>query len=52
MRKKELSYQILFNVVMAAFSVLILLPLLLLFVASFTDNSEIILRGYSFFRIN
>lgn len=49
MRKKELSYQILFNVVMAAFSVLILLPLLLLFVASFTDNSEIILRGYSFF---
>ncbi len=49
MRKKELRYQILFNVLMAAFSIMILLPLILLFVASFTDNNEIILRGYSFF---
>lgn len=49
MRRKEFQYQLLFNVVMAAFSLLILLPLILLFVSSFTDNNEIILNGYSFF---
>ncbi|MBR2995923.1 MAG: carbohydrate ABC transporter permease, partial [Lachnospiraceae bacterium] len=49
MRKKEFQYQLLFNTVMAAFSLLILLPLVLLFVSSFTDNNEIILKGYSFF---
>lgn len=49
MRKKEFQYQLLFNTVMTAFSLLILLPLVLLFVSSFTDNNEIILNGYSFF---
>ena len=49
MKRKERQYQLLFNLIMAAFSLLILLPLVLLFIASFTDNNEIILRGYSFF---
>lgn len=48
MYRKEKRFQILCNVIMAAVTVITLLPLLLLFAASFTENTDITLYGYSF----
>ena len=45
--KKRL--QVIANGIMILATVLILIPFLLLFIASFTDNTEIALKGYSFF---
>lgn len=41
--------QIIANIIMAAATILILIPFILLFIASFTDSTEIALNGYSFF---
>ena len=48
MYRKEKRFQILCNVIMAAVTVITLLPLLLLFAASFTENTDITLYGYTF----
>lgn len=45
--KKRL--QVIANGIMILATVLILIPFLLLFIASFTDSTEIALKGYSFF---
>ena len=49
MYKREKRYQLLCNSFMALVTLLTLLPLILLFIASFTDNQYITLYGYSFF---
>lgn len=49
MYKKETRYQMTCNIIMASVTVLTLLPLILLFIASFTENKDITLYGYSFF---
>lgn len=49
MQKKEKRDQILCNAVMAAVTVITILPLILLFIASVTENTDITLYGYSFF---
>ncbi len=46
--KKERRYQMMLTIVMSIISVIMFIPLVLLVVASFTSNNEIILHGYSF----
>lgn len=41
--------QVIANLIMAAATVMIVIPFILLFIASFTDSTEIALSGYSFF---
>ncbi len=43
------SYQITFNTIYMIIAVIMFLPLILLFVASITDNNALIANGYSFF---
>lgn len=47
--KSENRFQVLINVVMIILSVCALLPIILLFTGSITDESELVLSGYSFF---
>lgn len=47
--KKERRYQMMLTIVMSIISLIMFIPLVLLVVASFTSNNEIILHGYSFF---
>ena len=49
MRKKEIRFQILCHCVMGAAAIITVLPLILLFISSITDNKDITLYGYSFF---
>ncbi len=49
MRKKEIRFQILCHCVMGVAAIITLLPLVLLFMSSITDNKDITLYGYSFF---
>ena len=50
MRDKPFSkYQILANVVMIIWTILIILPFLLLFLSSITDENTLVANGYSFF---
>ena len=49
MSKTNNKTQIIANVVMIVATMLILIPFILLFIASLTDSSEITLKGYSFF---
>lgn len=47
--KKERRYQRMITVVMALISLTMIIPLVLLVIASFTSNNEIVQHGYSFF---
>lgn len=47
--KKERRYQMMITVVMALISLTMIIPLVLLVIASFTSNNEIVQHGYSFF---
>ena len=47
--KSERRYQMGLTIVMGIISLIMVIPLVLLIVASFTSNSEIVLPGYSFF---
>ena len=47
--KQERRYQRMITVVLALISLIMVIPLVLLVVASFTSNNEIVLHGYSFF---
>lgn len=49
MHKKEKRFQILCHLIMGIASVITILPLILLFISSFTANKDITLYGYSFF---
>ena len=49
MGKTNNKTQVISNVVMTVASMLILIPFILLFIASLTDSTEIALNGYSFF---
>ena len=49
MRKKEIRFQFLCHCVMGAAAIVTVLPLILLFMSSITDNKDITLYGYSFF---
>lgn len=49
MYRKERKFQIVCNGIMMAVTVVTLLPLILLFISSFTENTDITLYGYSFF---
>ncbi len=49
MYRKERKFQIVCNGIMTAVTVVTLLPLILLFISSFTENTDITLYGYSFF---
>ena len=49
MGKTNNKTQVISNVVMIVASMLILIPFILLFIASLTDSTEIALNGYSFF---
>lgn len=49
MRKKSFSkYQILSNVIMIVWTVIIILPFVLLFMSSVTDEASLVANGYSF----
>jgi len=43
------SYQITFNIIYLFIAIIMILPLVLLFVSSITDNNALIANGYSFF---
>ena len=45
--KQERRYQRMITVVLALISLIMVIPLVLLVVASFTSNNEIVLHGYS-----
>ena len=50
MREKPFSkFQILANVVMIIWTLLIILPFILLFMSSITDENVLVANGYSFF---
>lgn len=49
MHKKEKRFQILCHLIMGVASIITILPLILLFISSFTANKDITLYGYSFF---
>lgn len=49
MYRKDKVLQVVINIFMVIVTIVTLLPLILLFVASFTDNTYITLYGYSFF---
>lgn len=49
MKKKNSGYQITANVVMMLVAVMVVLPFLLLFLSSITDESTLLKNGYSFF---
>ena len=50
MKKKKIStYDISTNIIMAIWTILIILPFLLLFMSSITDENTLIANGYSFF---
>lgn len=49
MTNKEKRFQLGVSIVMGLIAVTAVLPLILLVMASFTSNQEIILNGYSFF---
>ena len=50
MREKPFSgYQILSNVIMILWTIVIILPFLLLFMSSITDENTLVANGYSFF---
>lgn len=49
MLKREKRYQAMCNTVMTFVTIVTVLPLVLLFIASFTNNTDITLYGYSFF---
>lgn len=46
--KKERQYQRLLTIVMTLISLIMVIPLVLLFMASVTSNNEIVMHGYSF----
>lgn len=48
MRKKEIRFQVLCHLIMGAAAIITVLPLILLFMSSITDNKDITLYGYSF----
>lgn len=49
MKKKKLSgYHVVSNIVMLIWTVLIILPFILLFMSSITDENTLVSRGYSF----
>jgi len=50
MREKPFSkFQVLSNVIMIIWTILVILPFLLLLVSSFTDENTLVANGYSFF---
>ena len=50
MKKKKIStYDISTNIIMTVWTILIILPFLLLFMSSITDENTLIANGYSFF---
>lgn len=50
MREKPFSkYQILSNLIMIIWTILIVLPFILLFMSSITDENTLVANGYSFF---
>lgn len=49
MYRKDKIFQVAINIFMVIVTIVTVLPLILLFVASFTDNTYITLHGYSFF---
>ena len=46
--RSDKKFQIFSHVVLILFSVLALMPMVLMFVSSLTDNSELVARGYTF----
>lgn len=52
MHKKEKRFQLLCHFIMGVASLITILPLILLFISSFTANKDITLYGYSFFPKN
>lgn len=49
MKKKDNGYQVLANTVMAIWTVIIVLPFILLMMSSITDENSLVSNGYSFF---
>ena len=49
MYRKEKRFQLLCNLFMTIVTIICIMPIILLFIASFTDNTYITLYGYSFF---
>lgn len=49
MKKKISKYQIVINIVMAVWTLIIILPFLLLLMSSITDENVLVANGYSFF---
>lgn len=47
-RKTEKRYQMMLTMIMAIIALIMVIPLILLFMASVTSNNEIVLHGYSF----
>lgn len=50
--KKDISFHIFKHIVLIVLSLACVMPFLLMIIASFTENSEIAVRGYSFFPEN
>lgn len=49
MYKREIRFQVLCRIIMGIAAIIIVLPLILLFMSSITENTDITLYGYSFF---
>ncbi len=49
MKKKTSKYQVSINIVMAIWTLIIILPFILLFMSSITDENTLVANGYSFF---
>ena len=49
MKKKTSKYQVSINIVMVIWTLIIILPFILLFMSSVTDENVLVANGYSFF---
>ena len=49
LKKKDRGYQIAANIIMALWTIFIILPFLLLFMSSITDENVLLNKGYGFF---
>ena len=49
LKKKDRGYQIAANIIMALWTIFIILPFLLLLMSSLTDESALLTEGYGFF---
>ena len=47
--KKNIHYQIIINIILILITLIMVLPLVLLFMSSITDESTLLVNGYSFF---